>query len=85
MRRLRLDGKLKTRRVEGWGKPFLAYSFEDCRARWGEPDAIRLALLLKIELLQIAGEGGAVWELIAPRPLVLDDGGNLAVDMEDDK
>ena len=84
MRRLRLDGKLQTRRVEGWGsKPFLAYSFESCRARWGEPDANRLALLLKVEVLQIAGDGGAVWELIAPRPIVVDDAGNLAVTLED--
>ena len=82
MRRLRLDGALPTRRVEGWGgKPFLAYSYEACCARWGEPDPDRLAALLNVQVLQITSAGSAVWEVIAPRPVVVDENGELAVNI----
>ena len=86
MRRLRLDGKLATRRVEGWGgRPFRAYSFDDCRARWGEPDPDRLSVLLKVSVQQFTSDGGAIWELYAVRPMVVDEAGELAVNMENDE
>ena len=83
LRRLALDGKLPYRIVTGWGrKPSRAYSFDACVKRWGQPDPDRLCLLLKIELVQITGDGGTIWELLVTRPVVLDQAGDLATTME---
>ena len=83
LRRLALDGNLPFRIVTGWGrKPSRAYSYDACVERWGAPDPDRLSLLLKIELVQITGDGAATWELLVTRPVVLDQAGDLATTME---
>ena len=85
MRQLAIDGVLGFRLVEGFGRrPTRAYLWSDLVKRWGQPDADRLDLLLKIDVLQIgelcAGSqpGTAVWTIYFPRPVVIDEAGNLA-------
>ena len=83
MRRLALDGKLAYRIVHGLGsKRSRAYDFAACVERWGEPDPDRLEGLLRISSLQVTAKGGAVFELLTPRPVVLDHAGDLSTDLE---
>ncbi len=66
MRRLRLDGKLRTRTVRWGGKPFQAYEFESLRERWGDPDPDRLDMTVKVEwgdLTVPRDVGGVKWVL----------------------
>ena len=72
LRRLALDGRLRTRTLTGTGwKPSRVYFLDDLRARWAEvPD--RLDLLLKVSLLEIGRETGTLWEVYMPRPRVVD-------------
>ena len=84
LRRLALDGKLPYRTLRNWGgKPSRAYDFDTCRERWGEPDADRLDLLLRLTSYQLGREDAVIWEILAPRPVVLDESGDLAFSMED--
>ena len=79
MRRLALDGKLPYRTVRGLGpKPCRAYEWDACCSRWGEPDPDRVVLLLTITAYQMSSKGAAVFEILTPRPVVLDDDGRLA-------
>lgn len=70
MRRLRLDGELRTRTVRWGSKPFHAYEFESLRERWGEPDADRLDLSLTVKWTDATA--AVTWELIAVLPRVED-------------
>ena len=81
LRRLALDGKLRTRTLSGSGwKPTRVYSFDDCAKRW-LLDLDRLGLLVKLELTQI-GDGAATWQVYMARPAIVDRDGDLATTME---
>lgn len=73
------------RTLRGWGRrPCRVYSFDACIERWGEPDPDRLCLLLRIVLpVHARANDAACWELFTPRPLVVDEHGDLAVTMEE--
>ena len=85
LRRLALDGRLRTRTLAGSGwKPCRVYDVDELSSRW-EADTDRLRLLLKVEIFQVLRTGGAVWQVYMPRPAVVDGDGELAVTMEDDE
>ena len=85
LRRLALDGELPTRTVKWASKPARAYLYTSLVERWGKPHPDRLGALLRLESFQVTSEGGAVWEILVLRPVVLDDAGDLAISMEDGK
>ena len=72
MRKLALDGDLAFRMLRWNGKPCRAYDFDACVARWGRPDPHRITLLMTSESFQITGPTPVVYEILAPRPVVLD-------------
>ena len=84
--RLALDGRIPYLMVRSSGrKPCRSYSLAACAERWGEPDPDRLSLMLRLPLLQITGAGGAVFDLIMPRPVIETADGDLAISMERSK
>ena len=83
LRHLALAGKLPFRFVKLPGRArWRAYSVASLIEILGEPDPDRLGLLLRVDLLQVAGGSGAHWILFMPRPSVETEDGNLAVDLE---
>ena len=83
-RKLALDGKIPWRTVRGSGRrPTRGYLFDALVARWGEPDAERLALLVETTSYQMTSEGAALWHVLSAAPYVEDSTGELAVDMKD--
>ncbi len=69
---------------ESGRKPCRLFSFKTLCERWGEPDDNRLAMLEIRELpMHITSDGGTVWELVSPRPMVVDQDGNMALELKE--
>ena len=85
LRRLAIDGKLPHRTLRGWGKPARVYFFDACVSRWGAPDDERLSMLMKLTSYQMRTPGATIWEILTVRPKVLDDDGDLAIQLEEKK
>ena len=83
LRRLAIDGQLPHRTLHGWGKPTRVYFFDACVSRWGAPDDDRLSLLMTLTAYQMRSPGSTIWEILTVRPKVLDDDGDLAIQLEE--
>ena len=86
LRRLAIDGKLPYRTLRHWGgKPTRVYFFDACVSRWGAPDDERLSMLMTLTAYQVRSVGATIWEILTVLPTVIDDDGDLAIQLEEKK